>query len=553
MKYLSNQRLFGLCLAGACCGMLSAQPTRAQFRTTVLMSNLADPTNLAFLPDGKIFVTSKTGTIWLYDPVSKATTTAATLNVSHIKEDGLHSIVLDPNFATTRWVYVYHATQTAVAGAVDHQSNVVERYNVLASDAIDVNSAVVIIRIPYSITQADEHNTGCLAFNPQGDLYIGLADNTNNFFSGPTYGMSPRDPARPNFDAQRSASNSNDWRGKVLRIHPEANGTYTIPAGNLFPPGTAKTKPEIYAMGIRHPFRITVDPKTGWLFWAEPGPNATADDANQGPRGYDVVQLAKDAGNYGWPYCRANNFCYKDYNYTTNVGGATYNPAALQNNSSNNTGIVNLPPGRPAIVWYPYNAAGTAFPIFGSGNNNTSMLGEVYHFDPAIANVNKIPLYYDNHLIILEFGRSLVHAVQFDNTGAVVAVKRFWDQTTANPVNNAIAMRVGPDGAFYFLGWGSSNYPDNAGNGNLVKLDYIGPPDAIVSERMTVSHNSEFKFVVFASDRLLQLPQGAVRVEFFDLSGKNVWNWRRAGNVTPASVALPGDVGAAAWMRVRVD
>ncbi len=67
--------------------------------------------------------------------------------------------------------------------------------------------------------------------------------------------------SNPALDAQRSAANTNDLRGKVLRIKPKANGGYAIPRGNLFPVGTPKTRPEIYAMGLRNPFRIEVDPQ----------------------------------------------------------------------------------------------------------------------------------------------------------------------------------------------------------------------------------------------------------------------------------------------------
>ena len=60
-------------------------------------------------------------------------------------------------------------------------------------------------------------------------------------------------------DARRSATNTNDLRGKVLRIKVNDDGSYSIPAGNLFAPGTPLTRPEIYAMGFRNPFRIQVD------------------------------------------------------------------------------------------------------------------------------------------------------------------------------------------------------------------------------------------------------------------------------------------------------
>ncbi|MEO6098531.1 MAG: PQQ-dependent sugar dehydrogenase, partial [Fibrobacteria bacterium] len=484
------------------------------------------------------YILSKSGTIKLFDPKTNTSTTAGTITVSDVREDGLHSLVLDPDFATNRHVFLLYGSLAPVSALV------VARYTVLATGILDLSSRVQVLSVPYSLTSSDEHNTGCLAFDPQGNLYIGLADNTNNFFSGTTAGYSPRDPKRQNYDAQRSAANSNDLRGKILRIHPETDGSYTIPSGNLFSSGTEKTRPEIYAMGLRHPFRITVDAKTGWLYWAEPGPNATADDPTKGPRGYEEVNLAKSPGYYGWPYCVGNNFCYREWNYETSTAGPAYVPDALHNMSSNNTGIQDLPPARPALIWYPYNSAGTAFPAFESGSTNTSMLGPVYYSDPAIASRNRIPRYFDQHLFIFDFSRSLIHAVQLDNDGAVVAVKRFWDQTTANPIKNPIDLKVGPDGAFYFLGWGDNgSYPKNAGHGNLVRLDYIGTPDAIPQgSRMEgqVAY-SAWAWGNLGLARRIGIPDRAIRAEAFDLRGRCVWTWRRPMGPHPRFLDLERD------------
>ncbi len=550
---LGKSGLLSFCLLVAFAAGASAQPARSLFRTTVLLDNLNNPTQIAFLPDGRIYVLNKSGTIKLFDPQTKTATLAATLTVSDVREDGLHSIVLDPDFAANRHVFLLFGTLQP------SQALVVARFTALANGNLDPASRVDMLSVPYSLTSSDEHNTGCLAFGKQGDLYIGLADNTNNFFSSPAMGYSPRDPKRPNYDAQRSAANSNDLRGKVLRIHPEANGTYTIPAGNLFPPGTDKTRPEIYTMGHRHPFRITIDAKTGWLFEAEPGPNATADDPNKGPRGYDEVNIAKTPGYYGWPYCVGNNFCYHEWNYETSTGGALYQPNALQNISSNNTGIRDLPPARPSLIWYPYNATGTAFPVFASGSANTSMLGPVYNSDPAVTSPNKIPKYYDHHLFIFDFSRSLIHAVQLDDTGGVVAVKRFWDQTTDNPIKNPIDLKVGPDGAFYFLDWGDNgSYPRNAGHGNLVRLDYIGPADAIGTRfpgaGAAASIPEVWSWRNLGLARRLEIPAGAVRAEAFDTRGIRVWTWRRGQGAQPRFLDLdPGQAGQVTGMlRVRL-
>ncbi len=530
------------CFAGAL--PAASQPARSLFRTTILVNNLTNPTQIAFLPDGRIYYITKGGTVNLYDPKNSAnpTSRAGLVTVSDVKEDGLHSIVLDPNFATSRRLYLLFGVLKPSPAIV------VARFTATTSGDLDLLSRKDILSVPYTITSSDEHNTGCLAFDTKGNLYIGLADNTNNFFSGTTMGFSPRDPKRPNYDAQRSAANSNDLRGKILRIHPEDDGSYTIPTGNLFAAG-AQTRPEIYVMGLRHPFRIMVDEKSGWLYWAEPGPNATADNASQGPRGYDEVNLAKTAGNYGWPYCTANNFCYTDYNYQTNTGGATYNPAALKNNSTNNTGLVDLPAARPALVWYPYNATGTAFPIFGSGSANTSMLGPVYNFNGTIASPNKIPKYYDGHLFIFDFSRSLIHAVELNTEGAVVAVKRFWDQTSSNPINNPIDMKIGPDGAFYFLNWGDGGYPANSGHGNLVRLDYIGTPDALTPTPQRLRKPTE-AWHTLAMARNVALPAGTAQADFYDLHGARVWTWRNSAEMEAKTLELPARLTGVLRMKV---
>ena len=90
-------------------------------------------------------------------------------------------------------------------------------------------------------------------------------------------------PGRSPWDSQKSAANPNDLRGKIYRIHPEADGTYTIPKGNLFPPGTPGTRPEVYVMGNRNPFRISIDQKTGYLYWGEVGPDAVENQRNPWP------------------------------------------------------------------------------------------------------------------------------------------------------------------------------------------------------------------------------------------------------------------------------
>lgn len=174
------------------------------------------------------------------------------------------------------------------------------------------------------------------------------------------------------------------------------------------------------------------------------------------------------------------------------------------------------------------------------------MLGPVYNFNPSLNSPNKIPKYYDQHLFIFDFSRSLIHAVQFDANGAVVAVKRFWDQTSSNPIANPIDLKIGPDGAFYFLGWGDNGaYHDNGGLGNLVRLDYIGPADPLVPSRpVSKPMASEmgnvketWRMIGFNSE--VELPVGAKTADFFDLRGARVWTWKQSGAIDGHFVELP--------------
>ena len=182
------------------------------------------------------------------------------------------------------------------------------------------------------------------------------------------------------YDARRSSGNSNDLRGKILRIKINEDGSYSIPDGNLFPKGTANTRPEIYVMGNRNPYRISVDKKNGYLYWGEVGPDASNDSLDtRGPRGYDELNQAKKAGYFGWPLFVGNNYPYYEYDYATGTKGSKFDPAKPINNSPNNTGVKELPPVSPAFIWYPY-AVSPDFPEMGTGGRN-AMAGPAYYTD----------------------------------------------------------------------------------------------------------------------------------------------------------------------------
>jgi cytochrome c551/c552 len=277
------------------------------------------------------------------------------------------------------------------------------------------------------------------------------------------------------YDAERSAGNSNDLRGKIMRIRVRADGSYEIPAGNLFPPGTPKTRPEIYVMGNRNPYRISVDQKNSYLYWGEVGPDAARDSfATRGPRGYDEVNQARKAGYFGWPFFVGNNYAYRQYNYLTGVSGDAFNPAKPENHSPNNTGITDLPPAQPAFIWYPY-AVSPEFPELGTGGRN-AMAGPVYYTDMYPA-ATRYPDYYNGKLFIYDWIRGWIKVVTLQPNGDFEQMEPFMPHTV---LHNCIDMEAGPDGKIYLLEYGTAWFQKNADAG-LSRIDYHEKPNAEVA------------------------------------------------------------------------
>ena len=174
-------------------------------------------------------------------------------------------IALDPNFATNGWVYVYYAPDSANNSDPANFFSRVSRFTVDANNDIDPASEKVIITVPAS-REPDEpgHTGGNLDFDLQGNLLLGVGDDVNPH-SEPSGGYAPlSERADRMWDARQTSANTNDLRGKLLRVKPKADGGYDIPAGNLFAARDAsKTRPEIYAMGFRNPWKFSVDPNDG--------------------------------------------------------------------------------------------------------------------------------------------------------------------------------------------------------------------------------------------------------------------------------------------------
>jgi cytochrome c len=451
-------------------------PVDADFDQITLAKGEAvtgEPMALAVLPDRNVLHSSRDGRVFLTTPEA-TTSQIAQIPVYNHDEDGLQGMAIDPNFATNRWVYFYYAplldtppgdapeNGTAADFAPFHGYNQLSRVKLAEDNTLDLSTEQKIMQI-----NTDRgiccHVGGEIDFDAAGNLLMSTGDDSNPFASDGYSPIDERPTRNPAFDARRTSANTNDLRGKLLRITVADDGSYTIPSGNLFAPGTDKTRPEIYAMGFRNPFRFAVDKATGWVYLGDYGPDAGAANPARGPGGTVEFNLIKGPGNYGWPLCVGDNLPYIDYDFETGVSGQPFDCAAPKNDSPYNTGLVDLPPVQPA--WIPYD--GASVPEFGDGSESP-MGGPSYHFDPNLASPTKFPEYYDGKNFAYEWGRGWIKTIDVGPNGERGAINSFFDSMQLSwPMN----IEFGPDGSLYVLDYGDTWFGGSAASA-LYRIDY---------------------------------------------------------------------------------
>ncbi|WP_091620563.1 ThuA domain-containing protein [Amycolatopsis saalfeldensis] len=464
-------------LSEAGCGKpTEADPVDADFDQITLAKgeeNLGEPIALSVLPNRDVLHTSRDGRVW-YTSSSATTKLAGQIPVYNHDEDGLQGVAIDPDFANNRWVYLYYAPKlnTPAGDAPETGTpadfepfkgyNQLSRFKLAEDNTLDLTSEQKVLQVNTERGICC-HAGGEIDFDAQGNLYLSTGDDSNPFASDGFTPIDERADRNPVFDAQRSAGNTNDLRGKVLRIKVGEDGAYTVPDGNLFAAGTDKTRPEIYAMGFRNPFRFAVDRKTGWLHLGDYGPDAGAANPARGPGGTVEFNLVKKPGNYGWPYCIGDNQPFVDYDFATGQSGAAFDCAAPKNTSPHNTGLTDLPPVEKA--WIPYD--GGSVPEFGNGSESP-MGGPVYHYDAANPSTTKFPEYFDAKTFAYEWERGWIKEIAVGANGERGAIKPFFDSMTlTRPMN----IEFGPDGALYILDYGTGYFGGSAESA-VYRIDY---------------------------------------------------------------------------------
>jgi len=267
--------------------IISSAVLRAQFIEENAFPNLTftSPVFLTYSPDStdRIFVIEQAGRIRVFENNSSVISAKVFLDITDRVvsggERGLLGLAFHQDYINNGYFYVnYTYTEN------DTPRTTISRFEVTSNpDSADKNSEVKILKFdqPYS-----NHNGGWIGFGPEdGYLYIGTGD-----------GGSGGDP-------ENRAQNINVLLGKILRIDVDGGVPYTIPATNPFYDSTnTNIKKEIYAWGMRNPWRCSFDPETGWLWAGDVGQNA-----------YEEIDLIENGKNYGWR-CYEGNHTYNTLN-----------------------------------------------------------------------------------------------------------------------------------------------------------------------------------------------------------------------------------------------
>ena len=237
------------------------------------------PTNLLQSADGIVWITEQAGRIWTSEafgedgePVMEALDITDRVG-SRRSEEGLLGLALDPS--NDGYVYLYYS-------AASPRRSVVSRFTRSADGAIRRDSELVILEVaqPYA-----NHNGGQIAFGPDGFLYIGLGD-----------GGSAGDP-------MGNGQDPSTLLGSILRIDVSgatSEHPYAIPPDNPFADGGGRQ--EIWAYGLRNPWRFSFDRDTGRLWAGDVGQNS-----------WEEIDLIERGGNYGWNVLEGDH-CFRPRN-----------------------------------------------------------------------------------------------------------------------------------------------------------------------------------------------------------------------------------------------
>jgi glucose/arabinose dehydrogenase/PKD repeat protein len=364
-------------------------PPPSPFQNDIIVANLSLPTNIEFLPDGTMLIGELGGTIQRLRPGAAQVESAPFLTISNIGtqlgQQGLMDIELDPDFAANGHYYVFYTAGTP-------NNDRVSRFTA-SGDSTVPDSELVIWQD--TVTANAEHHGGAINFGADGKLYITVGDHFDAS------------------DAQRLTS----YHGKILRVNKDG----TIPEDNPFHDGIGPNRDEIWALGLRNPFRASVDRVTGRYYIGDVG-------GNDYSVAVEELNLGVAGANYGWPICEG----------TCAVSGMT-NP----------------------IFSYPHN-----------GRDASITAGFVYRG-------SQFPEEYVGSFLYADYTQNWIRRLTFDADGNVGGSQFFLpaDAAADGPYGDIVHLTQGPDGALYYTDLGFSDIGGTVGVSKIRRVSYTPPGD----------------------------------------------------------------------------
>lgn len=339
-------------------------------------------TDLEFAPDGSIWLLSQNGKLYKFDGLLSEP--MLTLSVSSDKERGLLGLAFDPAFTRNGYIYLYYTTGQGALNYAGQPKNRVSRFQFDPASGTVGNETIILDGIG---SDSGMHNAGGIKIGPDGKLYI------------------------PTGEGGRRSQNSQELTnlsGKILRVNLDGS----VPTDNPFV-GRKGVRGEIWAYGLRNPWRITFDAKTGSLYAADVGGGLA-----------EEVNLILRGKNYGWPQTEG---------------------------------------------FKPAGSKGVTYPIYAYGHSKkgASIIGGDVYYSPAGAGdtptISRLvfPKKYHGRYFFGDF-------VTYQISTVDLAAKKPVAELLFPDMGGVIDINVGPDGALY-LAVGDSPF-----TGHVEKVYYTG-------------------------------------------------------------------------------
>ncbi|MCB9810813.1 MAG: PQQ-dependent sugar dehydrogenase [Candidatus Nomurabacteria bacterium] len=370
----------------------SAQIVEPGFESGVVAGGFSLATAVAFAPDGRIFVTEKSGTVKIVkDGVVLPNPLVSLTDVNTFGDRGLLGIAVDPNFSTNGYIYLSYTYENSPGTNVASSKTArIVRLTVVGDTASESSKVVLVGTVggsaaapsceDFAVTadcipsDSSSHSAGGLRFGPDGYLYATLGDGAD--FAA----VDPRALRAQNIDS---------LAGKVLRINTDG----TAPADNPFYDGNPNSnRSKVYALGFRNMFRFNFDPKTGKMYGGDVGWSS-----------WEEMNEVKKGANYGWPCIEGNSTT----SYACSPSSTSTSP----------------------LYTYPHNSAGAGSITAGAFFSNSAY-----------------PANYETSILIGDYAQMWLKRMVLDAAGNLVSVENF-----SGGMTWPVEITNGLDGSIYYL------------------------------------------------------------------------------------------------------